>query len=209
MTEEKDTGDESAQDQQDQDLKGDQDKDQTDLDQDKGQDDKGQKPFTEQQEQYLGSWLGRIVAKQLDDKVMPMLNRDPNPIPANIPETGSEDAVTKFNEKLQEKIFSGDVLGAIQMAQDVQSRAKSNLTKTQKIETDKLITSYSDKPYYKDIFTEMKKMSHEYAGQGFPPEAATEYAYTKAKADFLEKKLGGGDGEDTENLEMLGGGKAS
>ena len=166
------------------------------------------KPFNKEQEQYIGSWLGRIVANQLEEKVMPHLNKASDTSIQNIPEAGS-DAISKFNEKLQEKIFSGDVMGAFKMYQDVQTQAQANLSKSQKTETDKLITNLSEKPYYKDIFKDVQNIAHDSVGKGIPPHIAVDLAYARAKSDHLEKVVGGGTGADTDNLGMLGGGKAS
>ncbi len=211
MAKKKDTDDQSAQDQQDQNQDQNQDQQQDQDQDDQSQQDKEPKsPFSSEQEQYMGSWLGRIVAKQLDEKVMPHLNKEPAPAPAavdsGIPTEG--DAIVKFNEKLAEKAFGGDFLGAVQMANEVQNKAKSNVTSLQKVQTDKLIVSYSEKPYYKDLFSEMKDIAHEKVALGFPPEVAVELAYVQTKVDLLEKKLSGGQ-EDTDSLEMLSGGKRS
>ena len=122
-----------------------------------------QSPFTPEQEQYMGSWFGRIVSNQLEEKVMPHLNKVSETQPTNIPNAGSEDALTKFNEKVQTMIFDGKVLEAFQLVQDVQNRAKTNVSQAQKVETDKLITNLSDQPYYKDIFSDVKNIASEMA----------------------------------------------
>ena len=67
-----DTGTQDQQDQttdQNQDTTGDQQQTTTD---DTGSPAKDA-PFTEDQQRYIGSWLGRIVAKQLEEKVIPKL----------------------------------------------------------------------------------------------------------------------------------------
>ena len=38
-------------------------------------DDQQQKPFTPEQEQYMGSWMGRIISKQFEEKVLPALQQ--------------------------------------------------------------------------------------------------------------------------------------
>jgi len=156
-----------------------------------------QKPFTSEQEQHIGSWLGRIVAKQIDEKVLPAL-RPQAPQPNQEP-----GALDKFNETLQEKIFSGDVMGALQMANNVQEQTKQTLSNNKRIETDRALTALSDKPFYKDTFGEAQKIAHEAVQAGYPPEAAVELGYNKAKANFLERKLAGGD----ENLNLSEGGR--
>lgn len=163
-----------------------------------------QKPFTEQQEQYIGSWLGRIVKKQIDESVLPHIQQQQSvtqpPVDGN--------AMKQFNERLQEKIFAGDVTGAFQDFMAVQDQAKQNITKTQKVQTDRAITSYSDKPYYKDIYQDMEKIARDTVAQGFPPEAAALFAYNTAKGNYLETKISGGGSDDREgSLDMLPGGK--
>ncbi len=164
-----------------------------------------QKPFTPEQEQYIGSWLGRIVKKQIEEGVLPHIQQQQ---PA-IQQQGNPDAMKQFNEKLQEKIFAGDVTGALQDFMNVQEHAKQNLTKTQKVQTDRAVTSFSDKPYYKDIYQDMEKIARDTVAQGFPPEAAAVFAYNTAKANYLEAKIAGGGnrGDDDSSLDMLPGGK--
>ena len=169
--------------------------------------------FNEEQvkwlDQHIGSFAGKISAKQIEEKVMPHLNRSPDTPSTNIPNAGSENAMTRFNEQLQQKIFDGDVMGAMQMAQDVRERAKTNLSNAQKVETDKLITALSEQPYYKEIFSDVKDIAHKNVSKGIPPQVAVELAHAQAKANHLEKQMGGGSGADTDNLGMLGGGKPS
>ena len=161
------------------------------------------KPFNEEQEQYLGSWLGRIVAKQLDEKVVPMFNErlsQPQQINPMQNDYMQNDVVTKFNEDISTQIFT-DPYGAFTKMMNVYQGTQKNLSQAQKSQTDKVLMSYSESPYYKEIFTDMQKVAHEAVGQGYPPEAAAEYAFQKARADHLDKKVGGGD-----NLDMLDGG---
>ena len=88
--------------------------DQTDTDQvDTDQADQDKKPFTSEQEQHIGSWLGRIVAKQIDEKVLPAL-KPQTPQPNQEP-----GALDKFNETLQEKIFSSYETGSNKLRSSV------------------------------------------------------------------------------------------
>lgn len=158
--------------------------------------------FSKAQMEQLSTLVGRISKKQLEEHVIPLINRQPaaESAPQN------DDAVKAFNEKLQTKIFEGDVLGALQMANDVQNRAKTNISEMQKTQTLKSLTDFSDKPFYKETYSEMKKIAEEVAGQGYPPEAAAEYAYYKAKSAFLEQKLSGGD--EDKDLGFVEGGRS-
>ena len=150
--------------------------------------------------EQLATLVGRISKKQLDENVMPLLQqRREEPSPAQ-----HSDAIKTFNEQLQQKIFEGDVLGAIQMATDVQNRAKDTLTRGQLNEVDRKIISYAEKPFYKDIHSDMDKIAKEAITQGVPPEWAVEHAYHKALATHLSGNRGSdGDG----SLDMVSGGK--
>jgi hypothetical protein len=162
--------------------------------------------FSKVQLEQISTIMGRIVKKQIEEDVIPKLKRE-EPVNSYVPPVQQEDAVKKFNEQLQEKIFAGDVLGALQLAGQVQENAKQNLTKTKQTQTEKALISYSEKPFYKDIYSDMKTIALDAVNQGYPPEAAGEYAYHKAKADYLEKGLNRDDGEGS--LDMVGGGRSA
>lgn len=165
----------------------------------------GKKKFSdmnaEEQSQFMGSWMGRIVKKQIEESVLPEIQRLQ---PAqSTPQPGQEnDALAKFNEQLQEKIFAGDVLGALQMANQVQKTAEQKISSQQKIAVDREIVNLSDKPFYKDIYTDMKKIAHEATAKGFPAAAAADYAYNKAIAERSVAK----EKNNPSGLTMLKGG---
>ena len=161
-----------------------------------------QKPFTPEQEQYIGSWMGRIIKKQFEENVIPHLNR-PAPAP---PAMEQDEALKKFNEKVQEKLFSGDAVGAMDMVLNLKERAKQNLTENQNINLMRGLTTFSDKPYYEDIQPEMQKLAKSKVGQGWPVQAALESSYAEAKASFLETRLSGGEKEHG-TLGLTGGGR--
>jgi len=158
--------------------------------------------FSKKQMEQLATLVGRISKKQLDENVIPLIQaRREEPV---IPSAQQNDTIKAFNDQLQQKIFEGDVLGAIQMATDVQNRAKDTLSKTQVREVEKNIVSYSDKPFYKDIHSDMDKIAKEAITQGVPPEWAVEHAYHKALADHLSGSRGN---NDDGSLDMVSGGK--
>lgn len=161
--------------------------------------------FNKTQLEQLNTVVGRILKKRIEEDVLPRFEREPSNHPYHAPanETNDGDVIKKFNESLQTKIFEGDVLGAIQMAVDVQNRAKENLSKGQLVEAERIITSYSEKPFYKDIHSSMDKMAKEAIAQGVPPKWAVEHAYHKALSVHLTNN--GREHED-ENLGMLDGG---
>ena len=160
-----------------------------------------QKPFTPEQEQYMGSWMGRIISKQFDEKVLPVIQQNQPAPPPQPP--GGDSALDEFNEKLQDMVLGGNVTGALQLYNQVQTQATENLTKTNRVQTDRALTSFSDEPYYKDVFKEAQSMAHDMVAKGFPPDTAAEYAYTKAEAKHLKKKLN----PSTEPQGMLEGGR--
>ena len=159
--------------------------------------------FSKKQMEQLATLVGRISKKQLDENVIPLIQarRDE---PA-VPQVQRNETIKAFNDQLQQKIFEGDVLGAIQMATDVQNRARDTLSKTQVREVEKNIISYSDKPFYKDIHSDMDKIAKEAITQGVPPEWAVEHAYHKALSDHLSGNRG--NNNDDGSLDMVGGGK--
>lgn len=160
------------------------------------------KPFTPEQEQYIGSWMGRIIKKQFDENVLPHL-RQPQPLAQAV---NQDDAYKKFGESVQEKIFGGDPVGAIDMVLKLKEQAKQNLTQTQNINLMRGITTYSDQPYYEDIQPTMQKLAKEKVVEGWPIEAALRASYAEAKAGFLEEKMKSGD-RDSSGLSLSGGGR--
>ena len=163
------------------------------------------KPFTPEQEQYIGSWMGRIIKKQFEENVLPHLK---SVQPESAPQGNVDDAMKAFNEKVQEKLFGGDVVGAMNMVNDLRERAKSNLTQTQNINLMKGLTTYSDQPYYEDIQPDFQKLAREKMSEGAPVDKALRWAYAEAKANFLEGKLTGG-GDKGGGMNLSGGGRTN
>jgi len=161
----------------------------------------------DEQKQFLFSGMGRLVDRQISEKVlpeiqkmMPALQSEPQP-QMNFPAGSQEEMIKKVNEQLQERIFSGDVMGAFNIMSQVQERARQTLSQRQFVSTEKELIAYSNQPYYKDVFPEMKKIAVEAAGQGYPPKIAALVAYNKAIADRALKRT-----TAPKNLDMLKGG---
>jgi len=194
MTEELDTDKGAAQgeekDLEKKDLPENQDKD---KDKDKG------KPFTPEQEQFVGSWLGRMVKKNVEETIVPMIKETLGQRQAHIPQGDSSDILKKFNDEIADDLFGGNAVGAIQKVLNALDASKTQLTKQQTIQVDKAITSFSEDPLYKDIYQDVKQIAHERAGKGYPADAAADYAFTKAKLNYMEKKSSP-DGEGGFNL---------
>lgn len=188
-----DTGDDAAQaDQGDQNLGT--------VDTDLQADQQPQKPFTPEQEQFMGSWMGRIVKRQLEESLAPLI-QDRQQAP---PIQQSADHIKNFNEQVTEQFFSGDPLGAIDKVMTVRQTAQTNIANQNRIATDRAITQYSDDPLYKDIYQDMKKIAHDTVAGGYPPAAAAEFALAKAKTNYYENKQAN---PDNANLAMTGGGQ--
>jgi len=195
MTEKLDTDHKPAQEgqtdleNQNQDLPGDQDKD------------KG-KPFSPEQEQYLGSWMGRIIKRQIEESIVPLVNKvESRPVYA--PQNESREVLKKFNEEVSEQLFT-DPVAAIQKVIRAIDASKTQLTKSQTVEVNKAITSFSEEPLYKDIYQDIKAIAHERAGKGYPADAAADYAFTKAKLNYIEKRSAPG---EEGGLDLLDGGR--
>ena len=72
------------------------------------QQDQPARPFTPEQEQWMGSWMGRIIKKQIDENVLPQIQGalQNNQQHQFQQPSGGENPMDKFNEQLQEMIFS-------------------------------------------------------------------------------------------------------
>lgn len=145
-----------------------------------------EKPFTPEQEQYMGSWMGRIIKKQFDESIVPLIEGQQRQ-PAFTP-SGEGNALTKFNEEITEQFFGGDPLGAFNKMQQVSQTAKSNLSESNKKAANTAITGYSEDPLYKEIYADAQRITHEAVANGHPPEAAADYGIQKAKVLFFEKR---------------------
>lgn len=193
-----DTNDSAQDDQTDQ-------TDQTDQDQvDTDQADQIQKPFTPQQEQYMGSWMGRNIKKHVEDAIAPLIQGQQQQPIVDPPGDGGN-LQTEFDEQVQADFFAGKTSKAIGDVLDVRERVKINIATNKKIEVDKAITALSDQPYYKDIHGEMKAIAHEAVANGYPPDAAVKLAYNQAKGDHLQRKMDG-DNPGSGDLDRLPGG---
>jgi len=143
--------------------------------------------LSEAQLQQVGSYAGRIAAEQIDKKVMPLIQNMQQPQPQAPSGTPGN-----LNEELQEMIFAGDVTGAFEKFTKIQAQANTHQQKERDVATKRAVTEHSDKPYYKDIYPEMEKLSATLVSQGYPPKAAADMAYQTAKANHLESQVSGG-----------------
>jgi len=161
------------------------------------------KPFTPEQEQYLGSWFGRIVSKQIEDKVLPMIKEHQPPPRQSV--DPSSDQVKQFNDEIINQLLT-DPVTAFQRLMQVHENAKTILSKDKTTKLQKAYTTYAEQPLYKEVFDEMKQFAEAAVKEGYPPEAAAEYGYYKAKANYFEREKGGGGGDDEGSFGNMGGG---
>jgi hypothetical protein len=167
------------------------------------QDERQVKPFTADQEQYMQSWMGRVIKKHVDEAITPLVRQQQQ----QQPPMEQDAALKQFNEKVQEKLFSGDAVGAMDMVLNLKERAKQNVTQTQNLNLLRGLTTFSDQPYYEDIQPDMQKLARQKVSEGWPVDAALKASYSEAKASFLETKLTGN--KDHGNLGLSGGGRQS
>ena len=158
--------------------------------------------FNKKQMQQIGSVLGNMLKKSIENDVMPVIESNRRAEPNLYTGGGDNPAKKMFNERLQEMIFSGDVMGAIEEVQRVQQRANQNLTQQQTSALNKELTGYAERDNYKDIYSEMEGMAKQLVGEGWPPKAAAEHAYAKSRMNFLA-----GGSSDGSAFEMTTGGR--
>lgn len=139
--------------------------------------------FNEAQLQQMYSAVGRIVKNQFDEHVIPMLQGQASQKEAPKAETTDN----------LDRALGGDFDGAVESAYEKLERKKrESLTKGISL-TKQALTSYSEQPFYKDIYTEAEKLAGGYLSQGYPPQAAAKMAFIEAKATHLQGQLSGGD----------------
>jgi len=181
----------------------DQDADQVDTDQTDQTDQADQQDdvegFNEKQLQQMYSASGRIISKQFEEKILPMLQE----LKPQTPQTQTPSAGEDFNKSLQDMIFSGDVVGAFERYSTAKAQQETNLTQAQETATNKAITTYSEDPLYKEIYDDVKERANKLVKDGFPPIPAARTAMAEVKAGYLERKL---TGDPEGSLGMLGGG---
>lgn len=150
--------------------------------------------FNKTQLHQIGSALGRIVKNQFEENYSPAQQQQ------QVEQPQQQGVMEKFSSDIQDEIFT-DPVSAIRKVVGVLDNAKTNLTKSQTVATDKAITAFSEDPVYKDCFTEAQKIARKAVVEGFPPDAAARLGFSEAKAKHLEPNT------DATNLGMIGGGK--
>ncbi len=161
--------------------------------------------FSKAQMQQISSVMGRIVKNQIEKEVIPIITSSSQRTVA--PQVDTKDVLGKLDQELSDDIFGGKPFSAISKVIELSHNVKTNLTKNKQQEVDRIITSYSEKPYYKDTFQDIKDVAYDAVqNKGYPVPEAVEYAYQLARAEHLEKRLNPDSG-DEDNLNLLKGGR--
>lgn len=153
--------------------------------------------FSKKQLEQLGSWMGRMVKKQIHSDVLPILEQQRQPSGAPGP------TLEKFNEELLNQMLSGDVIGALDKVSTLRERAQKNLTEQKKAKLVSALTQYSDDPDYREIYKDAEKIAEEAMARNVAPDTAAELAITKARLMKLQKMAEG----PKEGLAVAGNGK--
>lgn len=157
--------------------------------------------------EQAGSWFGRIASKQLEEKILPMMQQMSDKIESmGTPKEMPLNPVNQMDEELTELILSGKTTEALERFTRAKEQAKSDLSNKQTNEVNKLVVSYSEDPIYDSIQSDMDKIAKEKVKEGWPPKAAVIHAREVAEKNMLNTKLYG---EPHEGLEMSSGGKAT
>jgi len=169
------------------------------------------RPFTPEQEQFMGSWMGRKIKEHIDKGLQPILERfqsQPNLPPGmpygNHPAAPGPDPIKAFNENLRDRILDGDVLGAFTDVMKATESAKTNIAKQSNDRMVRAMTGYAEDPMYKEIYADAAAIAQQELAKGTPPEYAAELGFARAKLTAL----GGGSRRQTEgNPAMMSGGR--
>lgn len=150
--------------------------------------------FNKAQLQQLASMTGRLITNQLEEKVMPLF--------ANKPKDQTPDELASKREKWLEKIFEGRIDEVVDEVDSIRDKKKQTLTQQVSVATKKAITEFNADPLYKDVYADTEKLAAQYLAKGYPPAAAAEVAFAKAKANHLENRA-----SVNEDLGMASSGK--
>jgi len=163
----------------------------------------------ETEAQKIKSWVGRIEKEGKDTKetlkgisdtlsaISESLERQ------NTRTVNQSPELTKLNEDWQNRILSGDIVGVL----DEYSGLKDNLSRTRTTETDKAVTTFAEKPFYKELHAKVVEKAHFYAGNGVDPAIAAKMAWHEANDEFKSGVIATVNQHTPSSLEFLKGGK--
>lgn len=167
--------------------------------------------FTPDQLQQISSMVGRIVANQMNEKVVPMVQslgqKAPNPTAPTMPSNLQE-----LNETLQNMIFEGKVTDAFQTYINLQSQATQSANTQKMTDIKRALTGFAEDPNYRALYVDAEARALKLGAQGYPAGAAASQAMAEAKAAYFEKAAGnkGGEGDDVKlGMSSGSGGKGT
>ena len=163
--------------------------------------------FSKAQLQQLSSIMGDMVKKGVEKHVAPIMDTiqatTQNPYQST---TDANPAKQKFNERLQEMIFNGQVMEAVEEIERVRTAAHQKLSQANKNKLASEMESYQDKPIYEAIKKDMQGYASELINSGWPPAAAVAMAWEREEKNHYKRQLSGDSDEGT--LEMTVGGRS-
>lgn len=162
----------------------------------------GNKPknMSEMSQDQFMSWMGRInkeqITKQFDEKVTPFLEElkaGRQVTDATPPDEKIQDLMYTDPETYQKLMFEKNM-------KNYQETVK-NITTKKNQAIDEAILEHAEDPLYREIHSEMKKIAHIKAEEGWPPQAAVAFAKSESEKNYLKRQAG-----DDTGFEMLSGG---
>ena len=154
--------------------------------------------------EQAGSWFGRVASKQLEDKILPMMQEMSDRIEGMSAPKQQPVQLNKMDEELTEMILAGRTTEALERYESVKRQAKADITTKKTNEVNKLMVAYKDDNIYDNIQTDMDKIAKEKVSEGWPPQAAVIHAREVAEKNMLHGKLYG---DEHSGLEMTSGGR--
>jgi len=151
------------------------------------------RPFSPEQEQFLGSWMGRKIKEHVEKGLQPIMERLQSPqggppygVHPSAHGAPQNDAIKQLNESLRDRLLDGDVIGVFQDISRTIETARTNVTKQNSDLMVRAMTGYAEDPEYKDIYPDAERIAREELAKGTPPAYAAELGYTRAKLRRVE-----------------------
>ena len=143
--------------------------------------------------EQAGTWMGRIVKKQFDEGVLPILNE--------IKSGMSKPTENAPDSTLQDLMFT-DPDKFFDMGLQRANERQKNLSETRVGQMNTEIQKLSEDPEFKDLYPDITEEARKRIGKGYPIKEAVESAVLAAKVKLLQGKL-----TPAESLGMLDGGR--
>ena len=136
------------------------------------------------------------AAEVLQNLNKPRQNQDMNP------------DLAKLNEKWQNEILAGNVVGVLDEYTNLLSTHQRNVTDSQQAELSRSLADFDEQPFFAEMKADVRKTAETYVRKGVAPSVAVELAYNKHKAEFLSGIVATVNKSNPASLEfMKGGGK--